>query len=182
MTRTLPVDLPCTSDIPGIYLPQTCVRPMAAGKHQLSVHVRVLARHGPGRREPGGDGLARDFAGELVVGAVAAGRVGLAAAAGLAAVGVAAPPGLHWRMSGPGCAPCSTDGRIDSDQPGPGARSAVCAPCRPRHSRFDGDLRFCGRRKRGSAEAENRSSRAGSETCWGITFEVTIRAEPSRPP
>src|SRR5207302_946143 len=40
--------------------------------------------------EPGGDGLAGDLAGELVVGAVRAGRAGLAAAAGLAAVGVAA--------------------------------------------------------------------------------------------
>jgi hypothetical protein len=40
--------------------------------------------------EPGGDGLAGDFAGELVVGSVRAGRVGLAAAAGLAAGGVAA--------------------------------------------------------------------------------------------
>ena len=40
--------------------------------------------------EPAGDGLAGDFAGELVVGAVRLGRAGLAAAAGLAAVGVAA--------------------------------------------------------------------------------------------
>jgi hypothetical protein len=40
--------------------------------------------------EPGGDGLAGDLAGELVAGAVRLGRLGLAAAAGLAAVGVAA--------------------------------------------------------------------------------------------
>src|ERR1019366_6709240 len=40
--------------------------------------------------EPGGHGLAGDFAGELVVGSVRLGRFGLGAGAGLAAAGVAA--------------------------------------------------------------------------------------------
>jgi hypothetical protein len=66
--------------------------------------------------EPAGDGFAGDFAGELVVGAVRAGRVGLAATSGSPAPPPAATRGSSARCAKPRCPPATAGRRSSARQ------------------------------------------------------------------